>query len=52
VYRATFAGFLRHIANQPALPRSPLPVRPPGLDWLSFRATRHLMDLRRRWKGL
>lgn len=51
VYRATFAGFLRHIASQPALPRRPLPVRPPGLDWLSFRATRHLMDLRRRWKG-
>jgi hypothetical protein len=51
VYRATFAGFLRHIASQPTLPRRPLPTRPPGLDWLSFRATRQLMELRRRWKG-
>jgi glycosyltransferase involved in cell wall biosynthesis len=51
VYRATFADFLRHIASQPALPRRPLPARPPGLDWLSFRATRQLMELRRHWKG-
>jgi glycosyltransferase involved in cell wall biosynthesis len=51
VYRATVAAFVRHIASQPALPRRPLPARPPGLDWLSFRATRQLMDLRRRWKG-
>ena len=50
VYRATFAGFLRHIASQPTLPRRPLPTRPPGLDWLSFRTTRKLMELRRRWK--
>jgi glycosyltransferase involved in cell wall biosynthesis len=50
VYRATSAGFLRHIASQPALPRRPLPARPPGLDWLSFRATRKLMELRRHWK--
>lgn len=48
VYRATFAGFLRHVARRPPLPRRPLPARPPGLDWLSFRATRQLMDLRRR----
>jgi hypothetical protein len=52
VYRATFAGFLRHIAGLPPLPRRPLPTRPPGMDWLSFRATRRLMDWRRRWKGL
>ena len=51
VYRATFAAFLRHIARQPPLPRRPLTARPLGLDWLSFRATRQLMDLRRRWKG-
>jgi glycosyltransferase involved in cell wall biosynthesis len=50
VYRAAFADFMRHIAGQPPLPRRPLPTRPPGLDWLSFRATRRLMDLRRRWK--
>ena len=51
VYRATFAAFLRHIASQPPLPRRLLPARPPGLDWLSFRATRQLMDLRRRWNS-
>lgn len=51
VYRETFAGFLQHIAGQPPLPRHPLPTRPLGLDWLSFRATRRLMDLRRRWKA-
>jgi hypothetical protein len=51
VYRATFAGFLRHIAGLPPLPRRPLPARPPGLDWLSFRTTRRLMDLRRRLKS-
>ena len=50
-YRATFARFLRHIASQPPLPKLPLPKRPPGMDWLSFRATRRLMDWRRRWKG-
>jgi glycosyltransferase involved in cell wall biosynthesis len=50
-YRATFARFLRHIAHQPPLPKRPLPKRPPGMDWLSFRATRHLMEWRRRWKG-
>jgi glycosyltransferase involved in cell wall biosynthesis len=51
VYRATFARFLRHIASQPPLPRRPLPTRPPGMDWLSFGATRRLMEWRRRWKG-
>ena len=51
VYRATFARFLRHIASQPPLPRRPLPRRPPGMDWLSFGATRRLMEWRRRWKG-
>jgi glycosyltransferase involved in cell wall biosynthesis len=49
-YRATFARFLRHIASQPPLPKRPLPQRPPGMDWLSFRTTRRLMEWRRRWK--
>lgn len=50
-YRASVAGFARQIAALPPLPRRPLPRRPPGTDWLSFAATRRLMDLRRRWSG-
>ena len=50
-YRASVARFARQIAALPPLPRRPLPRRPPGTDWLSFAATRRLMDLRRRWSG-
>jgi glycosyltransferase involved in cell wall biosynthesis len=50
-YRTSMARFFRQVATQPRMEHRPLPRRRFPTDWLTFRQTRNLMDLRRRWSS-